>query len=185
MKWTTSWVKAQGLCDPSSLGCSCMFRLPHEPLFRPSDAKQEWSSVGRVIAGWTCLGKLAPRGQRRWRVYPSSGWMWLSFPLTTGPLCWLCFRAGSSKSSFRLCKCLSAFRWGKLRMDLHSAFEKVFLGGWAMWELLACDDSNDWVRINLVTVSGQKCLWLFQSLIIRHEVIGLHELPLTHQMKLI
>lgn len=35
---------------------------------------------GWVIACWTCLGKLAPRGQRQSRVYLSSEWM-CGFPL--------------------------------------------------------------------------------------------------------
>lgn len=89
-----------------------------------------------VIACWTCLGKLAPRGQRHSCVYLSSEWMWLCFPLTMWLLRCLCF---SSKSSFPFSERLSTFHSGKLNMDL-AYLRKCFRVGGSCGSLLACDE---------------------------------------------
>lgn len=104
-----------------------------------------------VIACWTCLGKLAPRGQRLPCVYLSSDWMWLSSLLTMLLLCCLCFGASSSKSSVPFCRCVSTFHSGELNM--------VWTGhSPGKWESGLC---GRWLHlICLITGSGFICEYL-------------------------
>lgn len=141
-----------------------------------ADFVQRW-----VIACWTCLGKLAPRGQRHSCVYLSSEWMWLCFRLTMWLLRCLCF---SSKSSFPFSKRSSTFHSGKLNMDmayLRKCFRVFGSCGTCMWWKVMTRSGLVWWHCTEMCLSAPE-LW-------NHKVISHHEcsssFSLTCQRKFI